>query len=206
MLLVMKWRISVAFLGVLEASIRAQTPAACVGQIVPLKPVGVISCTHATPICLTDPNGLHGKWIWLCKDTTAPQIENPAPLPVYPPFRQVVPQVENPVDLAIRVEQLRQLRLQNQQIEQQLNQPQVSTESLAPTGDVPPAQLPPPPDGHYWIVMKDFEKSMILWHTIKPKGHFEKQSEKALDRFYSDKANLSIPISDAFLTVSATIK
>jgi len=54
--------------------------------------------------------------------------------------------------------------------------------------------------------MKDFERSMELWHTIKPKGKFQKDSEKALDRFYSDPANLSVPISDALLKVVATIK
>jgi hypothetical protein len=205
----MKWRFAVA-LGVLATHlIRAQTPAACISQIVPLKPVAIISCTNATPICLTDSNGLHGKWIWLCKETAtpqgrSPQIENPAPPPVQPPLVQVIPQIENPLDLAIKLEQLRQLRLQTQQMEQQLNlQQQLSTlESPPPDTTVEV----PPPDGNNWMVMKDFEKSMILWHTIKPKGHFEKQSERALDRFYGDKANLSVPISDAFLTVRATIK
>jgi hypothetical protein len=214
MLQIMKCRIAVQFLGILMVlSIHAQTPAACVSQLVPLKPVGIISCTNATPVCLTDPNGLHGTWIWLCNNNAtpqvkAPQIENPSvPLVYPPPLRQVVPQVENPMDFAIKAQQLRQLRLQNQQMEQQLNlQQQVATESLAPTAEVPADELPPPPDGHNWMVMKDFEKSMVLWHTIKPKGHFEKQSEKALDRFYSDTANLSVPIADAFLTVSATIK
>jgi hypothetical protein len=197
-----------AGLGVLAVPIRAQTPAACIGKLVPLKPVGILSCTNATPVCLTDPNGVDGAWIWLCNTRTSQVNPTPdvSPPPVYP-LHQVVPQVENPIDFAIKAQRLRQLRLQNQQMEQQLNlQDQLSTEPLPPTEEIPAAELPPPPDGHDWMYMKDFEKSMILWHTIKPKGKFQKQSEKALERFYSDKANLSIPISDAFLTVGATIK
>ena len=51
-----------------------------------------------------------------------------------------------------------------------------------------------------------FEKSMELWHTIKPSGKVEKETLKALDKFYSDPANLKIPISDAAFKVKSTTK
>ena len=112
-----------------------------------------------------------------------------------------------PVEAAMEMERLRTLRLENQQLQQLINaQQQLSSEASVPSAELPAAELPPPPDGHNWKAMKDFEKSMILWHSIKPSGKFQKQIEKALDRFYSDPDNLSVPISEAFLKVSATIK
>ncbi len=107
----------------------------------------------------------------------------------------------------MEVERLRALRLQNEQMQQQidlLRQQQLSSETASLNVEAAPPT--PPLDGNNWRVMKDFERSMELWHAIKPKGKFQKESEKALDRFYSDPANLSVPISDAFLKVSATIK
>ncbi len=107
----------------------------------------------------------------------------------------------------MQLEQVRAVWLQNQLIQQQLEIRQLpgAAEARASESEVEPSPEPPPPDGRNWNVMKDFEKSMILWHTIKPKGKIERQTEKAMDRFYSDPANLSVPIN-AFLKVSSSVK
>jgi hypothetical protein len=181
----------------------AQTVTACSGQLIPLKPASLISCSTAAPVCISDTNGLNGHWIWGCPVPAPPAVQLDPTIPL----RGAQPHIMTPAEIMMEAEQIRALRLQNQLIQQQLDaQQQLSTPAVAPGASVPPPPEVPPPDGTNWKAMKDFERSMILWHTIKSKGKFEKQTEKAMDRFYSDPANLSVPISDAFLKVSVSVK
>jgi hypothetical protein len=200
----MNHRIVVGLLGTLAASsLVAQDVTACGGQLVPLKPPALYSCSTATPVCATDASGTRGHWVWGCPASQQPTAQTDPTIPL----RGIQPHFMTPAEAAMEVERLRALRLQNEQMRQQidlLRQQQLSSETPSPNAEPNPPT--PPPDGTNWKVMKDFEKSMELWHTIKPKGKFQKESERALDRFYSDPANISVPISDAFLKVSATIK
>src|SRR5579862_5669348 len=103
----------------------------CLGQLIPLKPVGAIACVNAKPVCLSDPNGTRGHWVWQCgAPATAPTFVSPPqapplPLTLDPNILLQVrpPEIENPVDVMIRAQQLRQLRLQNEQMERELSQP-----------------------------------------------------------------------------------
>lgn len=119
MLAAMSYRVTfVAIFSGLSFPLTAQTPTGCIGQPIPLKPVGIISCPAAVPECLTDSNGMHGRWIWSCRTPTptASQI-GLIPLLAQPPSPI---QITNPLDVAIQAEKLQQLRLENQQVQQQL--------------------------------------------------------------------------------------
>jgi hypothetical protein len=203
-LLSMNRQIVMGLLGsVAASSLAAQAVTACGGQLVPLKPPALYSCSTATPVCATDANGVSGHWVWGCPAAQQPTAQTDSSIPL----RGIQPHIMTPAEAAMEIEKLRALRLQNQQMQQQidlLQRQQLSTETPVST-DATSVEVPPP-DGTNWRVMKDFEKSMELWHTIKPKGKFQKESERALDRFYSNPANLSVSISDAFLKVGGTIK
>jgi hypothetical protein len=126
----------------------AQTPIACAGQLVPLKPPAMMSCQTATPVCLTDANGFNGHWVWGCPSAATngggfldPSIISNGIQP---------PQINSPLTTmqqAERVRQLRlqneQIRLQNQQMEQQLRQQQQEPEQARQ--DLEPEPLPSPP-------------------------------------------------------------
>lgn len=65
------------------------------------------------------------------------------------------------------------------------------------------AEIPPeepavltPLDGTNWNIMKGPLKSMYLWDTLKP-NCYQRQVEKALDKFYTDASHLSVKIPDA---------
>jgi len=98
----------------------AQLPVACAGQLVPLKPVSIF-CPGAAAVCVTDASGTRGHWVWGC-----PAGNGAAPHPNVDPglldsiAHPLSPQTPNPLDVAIQAERLRELRLQNQQLEQQL--------------------------------------------------------------------------------------
>lgn len=119
----------------------AQTPIACSGQLVPLKPLAMASCQNATPVCLTDANGLRGHWVWGCPSgsQTAPS----APSPYVPiPLGVIQPHFNTPLENATEAERLRSLRLQNQQMEQQLRQQQQEPEQARQEVGPEPESLP----------------------------------------------------------------
>ena len=107
----------------------AQTPTACAGQLVPLKPPSVM-CQGAAPLCVTNASGTSGRWVWGCPRGTVA-----APAPTLDPglldsiAHPTPPPSNNTPDGAGQAERLRQLRLQNQQMEQQLG-----TEPSPPSG------------------------------------------------------------------------
>jgi hypothetical protein len=97
----------------------AQTPAACLGKLVPLKPPTVF-CQQAAPVCVTDSTGFNGQWIWGCpvsvstpNPTPGPGINSTIPLGVKSP------QIDNPLDLMLKAEQIRQMRQQTELMRQQ---------------------------------------------------------------------------------------
>jgi hypothetical protein len=120
----MNYRVMLTVLGSLSLSpLMAQTPIACAGQLVPLKPVALLSCPSAAAICLTDASGIRGHWVWGCPSASAPaaQIDPSIPLSVNQPH------FTTPVETLMEIEKLRSLRLQNQEIEQQLRTAEQST-------------------------------------------------------------------------------
>lgn len=111
------------------SSSTAQTTA-CAGKLVPLKPTSLLSCPTPATICVTDSFGLNGHWLWVCQDR-GPRPSgglDPSVITSVQP-----PQIESPLTILQRIEQLRQLRLQNQQLEQQNQQ----LSSASPATGVP---------------------------------------------------------------------
>jgi hypothetical protein len=191
----------------------------CDAQLIPLKPTALLSCQTAKAICVTDPNGFRGRWVWMCVtgsgnnggiDPSIPLRGTPAPPATAP---------ADPLNTVLELERLRQLRLQNQQIEQQLN------EVAHPTADPPPVRpvpslLPRPTmrtttfgsvNGIAWIILDENGKKLYLagvqnalthetkrqtWIKYVPNGDSD-QVLSALDMFYTNLLNLAIPIVDA---------
>ena len=175
-----------------------QAVTACSSQLIPLKPVSLISCSTAAPVCIADASGLNGHWIWGCPvpPPSTVQLDPTIPLRVAPPH------IISPIETATEVEQLRQLRLQNQMIQQQIDM-----QRLQLAAEIPPEApaVLTPLDRTNWNIMKGPLKSMYLWGTLKP-NRYQRQVEKALDKFYTDASHLSVKIPDAVIAVSATIK
>lgn len=179
-----------AVFGVLFIGNSLSAQIGCSTQLKPLRPISAGSNATLLCLCLQNATGCHWEW--------ASSTEQPRYGGVDPsiPLRVQTPQTIDIIDSAIKAQQLRNLRLQNQRMEQQLrNTPQ--PQELPDVSSAVIEPYIPPPNGHNWLAMKDFEKSMYLWYTINPKGKVQKQTEQALDRFYSDPANLSISIDAA---------
>jgi len=173
------------------------------GQQIPLKPVGTLSCSNATPVCLTDPNGLRGTWVWSCNTPQAPAPNSSDP--VFNLRQQTRPPTA--AELQLQNEQLRQLRLQNQQIREELNARQLqnrqqSQQVIAPIESSPSPPLPrfepiPEPDGNAWRNFTELDKAVYLWNNPKPTGE-QKRQQAALDRFYAaNPLKLRILVPDA---------
>ena len=187
----MDHRIAALFMAVSACSL-GQTPIACASRLIPLKPTSLL-CSNAAPVCVADQTGMNGRWVWGCP-TQPPVQANPSI-----PLSVTQPHIMMTIDIAIEAEKLRQLRLQNQQLEQQLREAQTETPPPAlaeSSSDVPS------PDGTNWRIMAPFEKSMVLWNSMKPHDKNDKSIIKALDKFYADPANLKVPIIDAAVKVS----
>jgi hypothetical protein len=91
----------------------------------------MLSCPTAAPVCITDATGFQGHWAWGCLkegNTTGTGFLDPSIISngVQPPH------IDSPIETLQRVEQLRQLRLQNQQIEEQLRTAQQLSTSGSP--------------------------------------------------------------------------
>ena len=85
----------------------------CSAQLVPLKPI-TVTCDNAAPICISDASGVNHHWVWGCpsqQTTSDPMI----------PLRGIQPHIMTPNEAATEAEKLRQLRLQNQLLQQQLD-------------------------------------------------------------------------------------
>ena len=94
----------------------AQTPAACMGQLVPIKPSNLF-CSNAAPVCATDQSGVRGRWIWGCP---VPAASSPAPSG--PDWTKLLPQpppAESASDIALKAAQARQMRQQTELMREQ---------------------------------------------------------------------------------------
>jgi hypothetical protein len=102
--------------------LNAQTAAACIGQTVPLQPTGSVYCAQPQPVCLTDPNGMRGHWIWSCQSNSivpAPDAgTSRIPLAGRPP--QITNPVPSPSSSPASLDYLRQLEMQTQQMQEQI--------------------------------------------------------------------------------------
>lgn len=129
----MSYRVTLAVFGALALPLVAQVPVACVGQLVPLKPVSLF-CQGAAPLCVSEANGVRGHWVWGC-----PAASSAVPgsgTGVDPGVLDSIahpssPHIMTPIEAAMEVERLRQLRLQNQQTEQQLKMAPQATSALS---------------------------------------------------------------------------
>jgi hypothetical protein len=111
-------RTIVALAALVIYPLAAQTPRACIGQLVPLKPLAMLSCSNAAPVCITDDSGNYGYWAWMCPGnaSTGPKFLDPSliinSVPAPSPGDSII-------DTVHRIYQLRQLQLKNQQIHEQ---------------------------------------------------------------------------------------
>jgi hypothetical protein len=97
----------------------------CAGKLIPLKPAAV-TCANAAPICVTNPNEIGGHWVWGCP-TNVPSIQSDPTIPL----RVIQPRFITPGEAAAEAERLRELRLKNQEADQQSSDSQNS-----PTPDI----------------------------------------------------------------------
>src|ERR1700685_135132 len=101
--------------GLVALPLSAQTPLACSAQPVPLKPLGLY-CQDAAPTCVID-GPARGHWVWGCpaSGTGVPPGGGVAILPA-----PTMPHINTPDEIMMKAEQLRNLRLQNQQLQNQI--------------------------------------------------------------------------------------
>jgi hypothetical protein len=129
----MKYRVTFVVFGGLTLQLTAQIPGVCTGQLIPLKPVSIF-CQSASPVCVPDGNGVGGHWVWGCPAVTGTALGPGAGLD--PGLLDSIahpsaPHFVSPAEAAMEFEHLRQLRLQNQQMDQQLRMVQQSTSALS---------------------------------------------------------------------------
>src|SRR5579883_248652 len=118
----------------------------CWGQLIPQRTLGTAVCENPRPVCLTDPNGQSGRWVWQCGEDRR-QVERPT-IPTTStdssiPMRVRPPTFNDPIDTMIKLRQLRQLQLQNQQMSRQLSAPELTPAPSAPEPEKPAAALTP---------------------------------------------------------------
>jgi hypothetical protein len=217
----MKQRFALAvFGGLVLHPLAAQTVTACSAQVLPLKPPS-LRCSNAAPVCTTDQYGLNAKWVWGCPaaSTQAPApttVPAPAPAP-YAPIPLGVKQYTfgtSPAE-ALQREQLRTLKLQNQQLQQSIQQ-QAQTTAVV-------AQRPPEDgrtlgflNGRTWrdesadakiSYMSGLLEMLLLTPGADASKYFGRnltasENSSAVDRFYEEPANLFIPVPFALQVVA----
>jgi hypothetical protein len=142
----MNCRIAVTILmGVFVRIGAAQTPIACAGQLIPLKPPAVFSCSTAAPVCIANQNGRGGHWVWGCPAESTPESTSAANQPDWQKLLQGPPppvRLNDPMDTAIKVQQLRLLQLQNQQAQRDLAERERAAQSIAVAPPSQPAKAP----------------------------------------------------------------
>lgn len=111
----------VALAGLALLPLIASAQNACSAQVVPTEPSALLTCSNAAPICVTDANGLHGYWAWICpgKSNAGPKFIDPS---VITNSVTTPAPGDSVIDIARRIYQLRQLQLQNQQVLEQTRQ------------------------------------------------------------------------------------
>jgi len=118
----------------------------CVTQVKPVPPLSAGIGAVALCLCAQNNTGCHWQW-------ATPPPGQPAPVPYPPPmqadtsiYRITPPAQAQPMsllDMAIKAEQIRALRLENQQREQEMNQQEIQRGTAPAT--VLPLPIPAPP-------------------------------------------------------------
>lgn len=137
-------------IGCIFCATQAFSQDACSTQAVPIKPAAMLTCSNATPVCITDANGLHGHWAWMCpgaSNTNSPALKFLDPSVITNSVPAPSPG-DSVLDTMQRIYQLRQLQLQNQQIQEQnraLEAERGSAERQRTTGKPAPQVTPERP-------------------------------------------------------------
>jgi hypothetical protein len=99
--------LTAALVAVLVHAGYAQT--GCLGQLQPVKPA--TACLNTSLLCLCGPDGNYCHWGWVCKpETAAPQPQTTLDPSIPLSGRPAV--INDPVETAIRLQQLRQMQQQ----------------------------------------------------------------------------------------------
>jgi hypothetical protein len=88
----------------------AQTPAACMSEVVPIKPSNLF-CSNAAPVCIIDQSGVNGRWVWGCPAASSAAPSGPDWVGLLPE----PPQPESASDIARRIGEIRQRQQQSRQ-------------------------------------------------------------------------------------------
>lgn len=215
---------------------------ACLGKLVPIRPINLASCSTAAPACVTDQFGMNGRWVWGCpvpsSTNTTPAQRNTTPAQSTAgqvPFSNAPLEIIRPTfgtspAEALQKEQLRTLKLQNQQLEQQQRNQAIQQQTQVP----PPAAPPTPPtptsqlgagenqrtlgflNGRTWNAanadMKvSYMTGLLEMIMLTPDADMLKyfgrnlttaENSKAVDRFYEEPENLNIPVPFALQIVA----
>jgi hypothetical protein len=185
----------------MSVALSAQTP--CNTQVLPIKPPAMFSCRTATPVCVSDGSRAH--WEWMCPAGRTPgngsDLDPSIPLSVKPP------QIDNSIDIAIQAEKLRQLRLQNQITQEQLDATQKQDEPAVPTIPPPPFVRPAPPtvdstleswktkgdwNGRFWRSFDEEGKGAFLFGYTQAANHVLEMSAGSFEK-YQDSLPLFLP-------------
>ena len=187
----------------------AQTPAACLSQVVPIKPSNLF-CSNAAPVCATDQSGVRGRWVWGC-----PNPASSSPAPSGPDWTKLLPQpppAESASDVALKAAQAREMRQQTELMRQQTevlrqqNEKQPETTATASQTTTKGMlngfgwQKSNPDQKIYYVgAVGDVVKNMDLGI------HFGLKLEEIanlVDGFYIDPANIMVPVVDALRIMS----
>jgi hypothetical protein len=177
----------------------------CAAQLQPLKPVTPVGCQDTRPVCACA--GLNCAWIWACAEPNTPTW-NPA---------QAI------LDGRLNAQRLRNLRLQNQALEESIQRSRVAA-SLTPIAPDMLASTPSPDasltydlyNGRFWNRLSGQEKLLYVRgardaRTQLPKGNAPTfiavgwtftEIRGELDLLYSVPENAAIPIVDAMRIAS----
>jgi hypothetical protein len=218
----MSHRASFAVFSLATLPLSAQTPVACSGQLIPLRPAGM-TCQQAAPVCVTDPSGTRGHWAWGCPNASgnqAVQVTPQAPLP-----QLQYPHINTPDEVRMKAEQLRNQQLQNQQLQNQISTPAAPSQPVvvpvSPTAsDLSEIMTMDHPNGRLWKSWTDTGKLAYLLgmrEALNPlmegipkheaSTYFSpkltlSQTQAGVDGFYEDPQNVRIPIFAALRLVT----
>jgi hypothetical protein len=216
----MKYRAALGvFCGLALHPLAAQTMTACSAPVLPLKPPS-LSCSNATPVCTTDQYGLNGRWVWGCpQGKSAPANATPAPSTIppvlqFPPANQGLTFGTSPAE-AIQREQLRTLKLQNQQLQQSIQQ-RVQTAAEVAQRPIENGRTLGFLNGRTWrdasadtkvAYMSGLLEMLLLTPGADASKYFGRnltaaENSSAVDRFYEEPANIAIPVPFALQIVA----
>jgi hypothetical protein len=189
----------------------------------PLKPLTPLGCEDLELQCLCDNTGQNCSWKWICAKGARVRTNAPIPMGIVPPV------FEDPAKAAIRVQELRRLRLENQKLEQEIR----ARDAVAPAPPPPvvPSTVEAQPlsgtdwntqgfmNGRFWKASSVIAKATYLMgfcdglqseasasyrRYATGKSTYGELSD-LVDQFYSDPANALISVPAALLLVNLKV-